>query len=139
MNTARSGCHTGCGRAGQRLFLMEGQVLRTFAVYFRRPGRPTDARRRLIELCTHTAAIAIVKDRETEALRRARNAIALPPSAATWVFGNGTSRPIGSCGPDELRTLSNRAKQRAPVFTSSAKSGALCCLTQRATKHDSRR
>jgi PAS domain S-box-containing protein len=45
----------------------DGSVLGTFAIYFREPARPTEEHRRLIELSTHTAAIAIAKHRDMQA------------------------------------------------------------------------
>ncbi len=43
-------------------------VLGTFALYFRTPCLPAKRHQELIEMATHTAAIAIMKHRETEAL-----------------------------------------------------------------------
>jgi len=51
----------------------QAQVLGTFAIYFRTPTRPTDRHQRLIEAVTHTAAVAILRQREEEALRRSEN------------------------------------------------------------------
>ena len=39
------------------------RVLGSFALYFRQPGRPTDRHLRLIGMATHTAAIAIARER----------------------------------------------------------------------------
>jgi PAS domain S-box-containing protein len=44
------------------------RVLGTFAMYFREPRRPDQGHLRLIEMATHTAAIAILKQREKDAL-----------------------------------------------------------------------
>jgi PAS domain S-box-containing protein len=51
--------------------IFDGQrrVLGTFALYFRTPCTPTKRHRELIEMATSTAAIAIVRHRESEALR----------------------------------------------------------------------
>lgn len=46
----------------------QDEVLGTFAVYFREPRAPTLLERQLLETLTHTAAIAIVKKREKNAL-----------------------------------------------------------------------
>jgi PAS domain S-box-containing protein len=51
------------------IFDAERRVLGTFALYFRSPGRPAERHRQLIDIATHTAAIAIGKRREEEALR----------------------------------------------------------------------
>ena len=51
------------------IFDAERKVLGTFALYCRSPGRPEARHLELIEIATHTASIAIVKHRETEALR----------------------------------------------------------------------
>jgi GAF domain-containing protein len=46
-----------------------GQVLGTFAMYFRQPGRPDAAHQRLVDLVTHTAAIAILDARSAHTQR----------------------------------------------------------------------
>ena len=51
------------------IFDADRRVLGTFALYFRQPGRPTEHHLRLIDMATHTAAIAIVRQREEERLR----------------------------------------------------------------------
>ena len=48
------------------IFDREQRVLGTFALYFRVPAAPTDHHKRLIEMATHTAAIAIVNARNEE-------------------------------------------------------------------------
>jgi PAS domain S-box-containing protein len=58
------------------IFDGERQVLGTFALYFRVPGRPTERHWHLIEISTYTAAIAIVKYRESEALHRRETQLA---------------------------------------------------------------
>ncbi len=51
------------------IFGPDRQVLGTLAMYATEPGRPTDEHGRLIDIATHTAAIAITRQREEEALR----------------------------------------------------------------------
>ena len=46
-----------------------GDLLGTFAIYLRRSAQPSVADVRLIEMATHTAAIAITRKREEETLR----------------------------------------------------------------------
>jgi PAS domain S-box-containing protein len=46
------------------------QALGVFALYLRTPGQPDEAHRRLINVATHTAAIAITCHQEAEALRK---------------------------------------------------------------------
>jgi GAF domain-containing protein len=46
------------------------QVLGTFALYFRTPGRPTPRHYRVINATTYTAAIAIVTHRDSEEAKR---------------------------------------------------------------------
>jgi PAS domain S-box-containing protein len=48
----------------------EQRVLGTFALYFRTTGRPDERHRRLIAISTDIAAIAIVRDLETQRMRR---------------------------------------------------------------------
>ncbi len=50
-----------------------GGVLGTFALYYHRPRRPTDFHISLIQQATHTAAIAISRNRQEEALRAERD------------------------------------------------------------------
>jgi PAS domain S-box-containing protein len=52
------------------------QVLGTFALYFRTPGRPVERHLQLIHLATQTAAIAISRYRSEEALRRSEARLA---------------------------------------------------------------
>ena len=51
------------------IFDTRQQVLGSFAMYFRTPRRPSREHRRLIDVATHTAAIAITRKREENALR----------------------------------------------------------------------
>ena len=53
----------------------KGQVLGTFAMYFRRAASPEPLHRRLIEVALHVAAIAIGKDRRENELRRLTSAL----------------------------------------------------------------
>lgn len=48
----------------------QSRVLGTFAIYSTTPGEPQARHRQLIEAVTHTAAVAILRHREEEALRR---------------------------------------------------------------------
>ena len=48
---------------------LNGHVLGTFAIYYLRPGLPTDQHLRLIDLATHTAAICLGRHRQMQALR----------------------------------------------------------------------
>lgn len=52
------------------IFNAEQQVLGTFAMYFRMPGRPDAHHLRLIGVATHIASIAIGKHRSEEEIRR---------------------------------------------------------------------
>ncbi|MBI2812701.1 MAG: PAS domain S-box protein [Opitutae bacterium] len=51
------------------IFGAQGEVLGTFAIYYRQPGGPTALHRRCIELATGLAAIAISRQRAEAALR----------------------------------------------------------------------
>lgn len=46
-----------------------GRVLGTFAMYFRQPRRPEREHERLVEVATHVASVAILKDRREKAAR----------------------------------------------------------------------
>ena len=70
-----------------------GRVLGTFALYFRAPGRPTKMHADLIAMATHTAAIAIVKERESEALLRSEERLRLAVTGGNvgiweWTVGS---------------------------------------------------
>jgi signal transduction histidine kinase len=52
------------------IFDDQRRVIGTFALYLRRPGRPTPADLRLMQIATHTASIAICRKREDEEVRR---------------------------------------------------------------------
>jgi PAS domain S-box-containing protein len=87
--------------------IFDGQrnVLGTFALYFRTPGRPTGRHRRLVDLSTHTAAIAIVKHRETQALLASEERQRLAASSGhigLWEWNIGTDRVLWS---DELKAI----------------------------------
>jgi PAS domain S-box-containing protein len=58
------------------IFDSERTVLGTFALYLRTPGVPAAQHRELIEISTHTAAIAIIKDRESLERKRAAQEMA---------------------------------------------------------------
>ena len=45
------------------------RLLGTFAIYYRQPGRPSEAHLRLIEIATHIAAVAISRARDEAVLR----------------------------------------------------------------------
>lgn len=59
------------------IFDDQHRVLGTFALYFRSPGRPTERHKKQIAMVTHTASIAIVKDREHQSLTNANNRLTL--------------------------------------------------------------
>ncbi|MBV8732253.1 MAG: PAS domain-containing protein [Acidobacteriia bacterium] len=62
------------------IFDEQKQVLGTFALYFRKPRKPDENHWRLIEAVTHTAAIAIIRHRESEALRASEERLRLAVS-----------------------------------------------------------
>jgi PAS domain S-box-containing protein len=87
--------------------IFDGQrrVLGTFALYFRTPGRPIERHLRLVDLSTHTASIAIVKHRETEALLASEERQRLAASSGhigLWEWNIGTNRVLWS---DELKAI----------------------------------
>src|SRR5262249_22184115 len=87
------------------IFDAEKQVLGTFALYFRTPGRPDERHLRLIEATTHTAAIAIVKHRETEALRASEERLRLAVTGGNvgiWEWDVVSNRLVWS---DQLKAI----------------------------------
>jgi len=87
--------------------IFDGQraVLGTFALYFPIPARPSERQLRMVDLCTHTAAIAIVKDRETQALLASEERQRLAASSGhigIWEWTVGSGRLVWS---DELKAM----------------------------------
>lgn len=74
------------------IFDAHKKVLGTFAIYYRQPGLPSERHRRLIDIATQTAAIAITRQRSEAALResegRYRALVEWSPEAIT-VHRNG--------------------------------------------------
>ena len=81
------------------IFDEQRRVLGTFALYFREPGRPDERHWKLIELATSTAAIAIIKNRESEALRASEERLRLAViggNVGTWEWHVDTNRLVWS-------------------------------------------
>jgi PAS domain S-box-containing protein len=77
--------------------IFDGQqhVLGTFALYFRTPGVPAKRHNELIEMATQTAAIAIMKQRETAALRASEERLRLAVTGGRlgiWEWDIATNR-----------------------------------------------
>jgi PAS domain S-box-containing protein len=64
------------------IFDPQRRVLGTFAMYFRTPRRPTPGDLKLIEMASHTAAVAITKQREEDALRESEAQLRLSVHAS---------------------------------------------------------
>jgi len=58
------------------IFDEQRRVLGTFAIYYRKPGRPAPEHLRWVEMATHLAAVAIQKLREEAALRESERRLA---------------------------------------------------------------
>jgi PAS domain S-box-containing protein len=87
------------------IFDEQRHVLGTFALYFRTPGRPTARHWQLIETTTQAAAFAIVKQRETEALRTSEERLRLAVTGGNvgiWEWDVGTNRLVWS---DQLKAM----------------------------------
>jgi len=87
------------------IFDARRRVLGTFALYFRSPGRPTERHWRLIEMATHTAAIALVKHQETQALRESEERLRLAVTGGNvgiWHWDVATNRLTWS---DHLKVM----------------------------------
>lgn len=81
------------------------RVLGTFALYFRTPGLPGPRQRELIDMATQTAAIAIVRTRESEALRKSEERLRLATAAgslAIWEWQIVEGRFTASNGLTDL-------------------------------------
>ncbi len=83
------------------IFDAQKRVLGVFSLYFRKPGRPAERHGRLIEIATQTAALAITRQREEEALRaselRYRTLVEISPDAI-WINRNGRIAFTNSAG-----------------------------------------
>ena len=84
------------------IFDAERQVLGTFALYFRTPGRPTPFHWHLIDVSTHVAAVAMVHDRESRELRASEERLRLAVTGGNvgiWEWDFATNRLVWN---DEL-------------------------------------
>lgn len=72
-----------------------GQVLGTFALYFRTPCKPTESHRELVEMATQTAAVAISRQRKEDQLARSETRLRLAAGAGRvglWEWDTATDR-----------------------------------------------
>ena len=77
------------------IFDSERRVLGTFAMYLRTPGLPEGRHFRLIDICTHVAAIAITRHERVEALRASEERLRLALSGGNvdiWEYEVDTER-----------------------------------------------
>ena len=80
------------------IFDAQRQVLGTFAMYFRAPGRPDARHLHLIGISTHVAAIAITRHQRVEALRAGEERLRLALSGGNvdiWEYDAETSASHG--------------------------------------------
>jgi two-component system, cell cycle sensor histidine kinase and response regulator CckA len=101
------------------IFDEEGRVLGTFALYFRTPGLPNEWHKKQIAMVTYTASIAIVKDRERQALVLANKRLTAALAAGRigiWERDLRTNRVVwskqlktilGHSGDDEILAFEN--------------------------------
>lgn len=94
----------------------DGELLGTFAVYYTRPRRPSDADRNLVGLLVHTAAVALVRARSDrmrdEALaheQAAREELELAHRNLKFVLDATTQVTSSLDSDDTLRTLARIA------------------------------
>ncbi len=83
------------------IFDAQRQVLGTFAMYFRAPGRPDARHLHLIDISTHVAAIAITRHQRVEALRASEERLRLALSGGNvdiWEYDVETSHLGGTAG-----------------------------------------
>jgi PAS domain S-box-containing protein len=104
------------------------RVLGTFAIYYRQPGRPTAQHRRLIEIATHVAAIAISRQHAETALRaseeryrslyvESRDAITVLTSDRGFLAGNPAAVSLFGCRDEEdftARTPASLSPEHQP-------------------------
>jgi PAS domain S-box-containing protein len=97
--------HGLCACWSTPIFDEQGRVLGTFALYFRTHGRPTHSHHKLIEVATYIAAVAIVRHRETQALRTSEERLRLAVTGGNigiWEWDVGTDCIVLS---DELKAI----------------------------------
>src|SRR5204863_8043802 len=87
------------------IFDEQRRVLGTFALYFRARGRPDERHWKLIAMATSTAAIAIIKHRETEALRVSEERLRLAVTGGQvgiWEWHVATTRLVWRVEPKRM-------------------------------------
>jgi len=99
------------------IFDGERQVLGTFAMYFRAPGRPRTSHLRLIDVASAIASIAIVKHRAEEEMKRRQDQL----NAAQSIAGVGSYEWNLRTGdfqrsPELCRIFGLRPEDFAPTF-----------------------
>jgi GAF domain-containing protein len=75
----------------------EGHVLGTFALYWARPGGPTDEHQSIIEQLTHLAAVAIERGRIEAALQESEQRLRLMTDATPEVIWLTSSNRVATC------------------------------------------
>jgi diguanylate cyclase (GGDEF)-like protein/PAS domain S-box-containing protein len=90
------------------IFDPQHRLIGTFAIYLRHPGKPSERQNQLIDMATHTAAIAIAKDTAEQERVRARTALHNRELIFRLVFENAA---IGMtlANTDQKLMRSNRA------------------------------
>lgn len=93
------------------IFDAQGRVLGTFAMYYHRPGLPGPEHRRLTEIATHIAAIAITRDSIQTALRERESKLRESEQLLELVLA---TLPVGVVvtGPAGNIILANAASKR---------------------------
>ncbi|MEJ0037531.1 MAG: PAS domain-containing protein [Gammaproteobacteria bacterium] len=71
---------------------LNGHVLGTFAIYYLRPGLPTQQHLQLIDLATHTAAICLGRHKQMQALRDSEHRFRQ--------LAESLPQLVWTCGPD---------------------------------------
>jgi PAS domain S-box-containing protein len=138
------------------IFDAERQVLGTFALYFRSPGRPTHFHLQLIEMATHAAAVAIVHDRDSRELRTSEERLRLAVTGGNvgiWEWDFETERLVWNdelilmwgwpSGASDL-TLKNVMRMVVPedrprieaALERSVHDGTACDVEYRVRRHD---
>ncbi|MBI3716225.1 MAG: CHASE domain-containing protein, partial [Betaproteobacteria bacterium] len=96
------------------------RVLGTFAIYYSKPARPTEAHQRLIDQATGAAAIAIGRYRKDQALRaseaRFRAIFTAEPECVKVVSPGGDLLEMNAAGLDMLEVASLTEAQSRPLM-----------------------
>jgi PAS domain S-box-containing protein len=102
------------------VFSLQGNVIATFAMYYREPRRPTQRDQEVIDKITHVAAAAIQQKMAQEKLERSEAHLARAEKltrTGTWVWDPRTQKVL-YCSEEMLRIFGLDPKESLPTRSS---------------------